>query len=314
MKIALLDRCTLTQNDISFDEIERLGEVKYYDILTSEQIIEACRDCEILLCNKANIDSYVMQNCTELKYIGLFATGYNNIDIEYAARRGIVVCNVPDYSTSSVAQLTVSLLLMLATNSHKYNESVHNGEWIRSHTFSYFPYPILELDGKTLGIVGCGRIGQRVGRIAASLGMNVVYNSRTEKAGYRFLPLDELCRVSDFISLHCPLTKENEHMICEKTLLMMKSSAFLINTARGGLVNERDLRYALDNDIIAGAALDVLTNEPMSEDNILLGAKNCIITPHVAWASYASRLRLIKEVAQNISSYLSGYPKNNVAK
>lgn len=312
MKITVLDANTLSQNDISFSPITDIAQTEFYDILPKSELKSVCKSTDILLCNKAFIDKEVIDCCEKLKYIGLFAIGYDNIDIEYAAKKGITVCNVPDYSTSSVSQLTFSLILMLATNSYKYNDSVHNGEWIKSHTFSYFPCPIDEIEGKTLGILGCGKIGTRVGKIGEAFGMNVIYSSRTKKDGFRFVEFDELLRQSDFLSLHCPLTDENRGIIDEKALTKMKKTAFLINTARGGLVNENDLRYALDCDVIAGAGIDVLCSEPMKADNVLLKAKNCIITPHVAWASYPARVRLIEKVADNIRHFLDGKTVNAV--
>ncbi len=312
MKITVLDANTLSKNDISFEPITTIAYTEFYDILSKSEIISVCKNTDILLCNKAVIDKEIIDRCESLKYIGLFATGYDNIDIDYAGKKGITVCNVPDYSTSSVAQLTFSLILMLATNSHKYNDSVHNGEWIKSNAFSYFPYPIDEIEGKTLGILGCGKIGQRVGKIGEAFGMEVIYFSRTEKDGFRFVEFDELLRLSDFLSLHCPLTDENREIINEKAFAKMKKNAYLINTARGGLVNEKDLRYALDRDVIAGAGIDVLCNEPMREDNVLLKAKNCILTPHVAWAAYPSRVRLIEKVADNIVRFLNDDTINSV--
>lgn len=313
MKITVLDKCTLTVGDIDFSPIESLGDVRYYDILTKMQIIEAARDAQVLLCNKAIIDGEIMDACKELEYIGLFATGYNNIDLAEASKRGISVVNVPGYSTNSVCQLTMAYILSHATSLGEYNTSTHNGEWIRSHTFSYFPFPITELAGKTLGIYGFGAIGRKVALCAEAFGMNVIVSTRTQHDdGYKYVSVEELFAQSDYLTLHAPLTKENEGLVCKKTLSLMKKTAYLINTSRGGVVNEQDLADALNEGTIAGAAIDVLTVEPMRETTPLLKAKNCTITPHVAWASIESRIRLIKIVAENIRAYQNGTPQNVV--
>ncbi len=308
----ILDKVTLTQNDIDFSPLTQICKTDFYDILTKDRIIEACKDADILLCNKAVVDKEVMDACGNLKFIGLFATGYNNIDIEYAAEKGIVVCNVPGYSTDSVAQLAFTFIMMFATNAHKYDVSVHNGDWIRSHAFSYFPFPIHELSGKRLGIFGCGAIGTRIGAIGQAFGMDVVYCTRTPKDGYNTVDLDTLLSTSDFISLNCPLTKQTEKLINENTLSKMKKTAYLINTSRGGVIDEPALARALSGGTIAGAGLDVMTVEPMRADNVLLTAPNCIITPHVAWASIEARTRLIKKVAENVNAFIDGKPINKV--
>lgn len=313
MRITVLDKCTLTVGDIDFSPIESLGDVRYYDILTKPQIIEAARDAQVLLCNKAIIDGEIMDACKELEYIGLFATGYNNIDLAEASKRGISVVNVPGYSTNSVCQLTMAFILSHATSLGEYNTSTHNGEWIRSHTFSYFPFPITELAGKTLGIYGFGAIGRKVALCAEAFGMNVIVSTRTQHDdGYKYVSVEELFAQSDYLTLHAPLTKENEGLVCKKTLSLMKKTAYLINTSRGGVVNEQDLADALNEGAIAGAAIDVLTVEPMRETTPLLKAKNCTITPHVAWASIESRIRLIRIVAENIRAYQNGTPQNVV--
>ncbi len=312
MRQIILDRVTLTQNDIDFSPLTEICETEFYDILSKEDIIKVSRNADVILCNKAVIDKEIMDECKCLKFIGLFATGYNNIDTEYAAKKGIVVCNVPGYSTNSVAQLAFTFIMMFATNAHKYNDSVHNGDWIRSHTFSYFPFSMNELAGKRLGIFGCGAIGRAIGGIGEAFGMDVVYTSRTPRDGYKFVDLDTLLKTSDFISLNCPLTKQTEKIINAETLSKMKRTAYLINTSRGGVINENDLAEALEKGIIAGAGLDVMTVEPMKADNVLISAPNCIITPHVAWASLEARTRLIKLVAENVKAFISGTPINKV--
>ena len=313
MKITVLDKCTLTVGDIDFSPIEALGEVSYYDILPHEEIIDAAKDAEVLICNKAVIDADIMDKCKNLKYIGLFATGYNNISTDEARKRGIVVVNVPGYSTYSVAQLTMAFILSHATSLHNYNESTHSGEWIKSYAFSYFPYPITELYGKTLGVYGMGAIGRKVAECARVLGMNVIACTRTVRDNdYEYVSVEELFKRSDYLTLHAPLTADNRELVFKKTLSLMKPTAYLINTSRGGVINEADLADALNNGKIAGAALDVLTVEPMKEGNPLLKAKNCTITPHVAWASLESRIRLINIVAENIKAYQNGTPVNVV--
>ena len=313
MKITVLDKCTLTVGDIDFSPIEALGDVSYYDILTHNEIIDVSKDTEVLLCNKAVIDADIMDKCKNLKYIGLFATGYNNISTDEAKKRGIIVVNVPGYSTYSVAQLTMAFILSHATSLHSYNESTHSGEWIKSYAFSYFPYPITELYGKTLGVYGMGAIGRKVAECAKTLGMNVIASTRTVRdSEYEYVSVEELFKRSDYLTLHAPLTAENRELVCKQTLSLMKPTAYLINTSRGGVINEADLADALNNGTIAGAALDVLTVEPMKEGNPLLKAKNCTITPHVAWASLESRIRLINIVAENIKAYQNGTPVNVV--
>ncbi len=312
MRQIILDTVTLTQNDIDFTPLTSICETEFYDILPKSEIIRVCSEADIILCNKAVIDREIIDSCKNLKFIGLFATGYNNIDINYAAEKGIAVCNVPGYSTDSVAQLAFTFIMMFATNAHKYNDSVHNGDWIRSHTFSYFPFGITELRGKRLGIFGCGAIGRSIGNIGEAFGMDVVYTSRTKRDGYKFVDFDTLLETGDFISLNCPLTAQTEKLINADTLAKMKKSAYLINTSRGGVINEDDLADALKNGVIAGAGLDVMTVEPMKADNVLLSAPNCIITPHVAWASLEARTRLIIKVAENVKAFINGTVINKV--
>ena len=313
MKITVLDKCTLTMGDIDFSPIEALGEVSYYDILPHEEIIVAAKDAEVLLCNKAVIDADIMEKCKNLKYIGLFATGYNNISIDEAKKRGIIVVNVPGYSTYSVAQLTMAFILSHATSLHSYNESTHSGEWIKSYAFSYFPYPMTELFGKTLGVYGMGAIGRKVAECAKTLGMNVIASTRTVRDNdYEYVGVDELFKRSDYLTLHAPLTEQNRELVCKRTLSLMKPTAYLINTSRGGVINEADLIDALNSGKIAGAAIDVATTEPMKEGDPLLDAKNLIITPHVAWATPEARRRLVDIVAKNLECFMNGAPQNCV--
>lgn len=313
MKLVILDKCTVTKGDVDLSPLEAFGEVEYYDLLPKEEIKKVLADADAVVCNKAKIDREIIE-ASALKYIGLFATGYNNIDVEAARERDIVVCNVPGYSTDSVAQLTISLMLELAGNASVYARSVAAGDWKRSKQFSYFFAPINEIKGKTLGIFGLGTIGQAVAKIALAFGMKVIAYSRTPKniEGIADVDRETLFKESDFLSFHCPLNAESALALNRESLAMMKPTAFVINTARGGIVDEPALADALERGVIAGAALDVLTEEPMAEDCVLFGAKNCIITPHIAWAAYETRVRLIDLVAKNLDAFVKGEPINRV--
>lgn len=314
MKITVLDRNTITNGDISLVELETLGEVSFYDLLSAEEIVEVAKDADAILCNKANIDSFVVNGCPNLKYVGLFATGYNNIDLEACSARNIVVANAPGYSTNSVAQNVFSFILELSGKLSLYNASVHDGDWVKSKQFSYFPFPIQEIYGKTLGIYGFGTIGKAVAKIADAFGMKVIISTRTKPKDSAYLVVDkeQLFAESDFLTLHCPLTPETRELVNKETLSLMKPTAYLINTSRGGVINESELAAALNDGKIAGAGLDVLTVEPMKEGNPLLTAKNCLITPHIAWASFEARKRLITLVADNFRAFINGKPKNVV--
>ena len=314
MKIVILEAATVSKNDVSFEEIYRLGEVREYPLTPVDKIVEYVGDAEAVLCNKTPFTAEVLEASPNLKYIGLCATGYNNIDVAAATRLGITVCNAPAYSNAAVAQQVFSFILRYTNRTSAYNRFVHNGGWIRSETFSAFEYPITELAGKTLGIIGYGRIGRQVAKIAHAFDMNVIVNTRTAKqdSSVKFVGLKELLAKSDIITLHCPLTDETNGLIGLDALKLCKPTAILINTSRGAVINEADLAYALDNDIIAGAGLDVLCEEPMSADNPLLNAKNCIITPHIAWAPIDTRKRLITIVADNLSAFINGKPINTV--
>ena len=314
MKIVILEAATVSKNDVSFEEIYRLGEVREYPLTPVDKIVEYVGDAEAVLCNKTPFTAEVLEACPNLKYIGLCATGYNNIDVAAATRLGITVCSAPAYSNAAVAQQVFSFILRYTNRTSAYNRFVHNGGWIRSETFSAFEYPITELAGKTLGIIGYGRIGRQVAKIAHAFDMNVIVNTRTAKqdSSVKFVGLKELLAKSDIITLHCPLTDETNGLIDLDALKLCKPSAIIINTSRGAVINEADLAYALDNDIIAGAGLDVLCEEPMSADNPLLNAKNCIITPHIAWAPIDTRKRLITIVADNLSAFINGKPINTV--
>lgn len=313
MKIIILDRCTVTNGDVDLTPIEKVGEVEYYDILSKEEIIKVAAGADAIICNKAVIDAEIMAK-TGVKFVGLFATGYNNIDTEYAHKNGVTVCNVPGYSTDSVAQLTFSLLLELASSTYKYVESTARGDWRKSKQFSYFSYPLTEIAGKTLGIYGLGTIGIAVAKIALAFNMRVIAYTRTPKCieGVENVSAEELFRQSDFLTLHCPLNNETKLIVNERTLSLMKPTAYLINTSRGGTIDEKALCDALNRGVIRGAALDVLTIEPMSDDCPLIEAKNCIFTPHIAWASLEARTRLITKVCENLEAFKQGKPINVV--
>lgn len=315
MNIVILDRCTIISNgDISFDPITSLGNTALYDMLSEDEIVAVARDADAIICNKAVITRRIMNECSKLKYIGLFATGYNNIDLDAANERGIYVVNAPSYSTSSVVQHTFGLMLALASSICRYNSSVQSGEWCKSAAFTYLTEPMCELSGKILGIFGLGTIGKAVARAAEGFGMNVIAHTRTRQPDCKieFVDRDELFRRSDFLTLHCPLTDDTREIVNSRSLSLMKKSAFLINTARGGCVNEADLCKALHDGIIAGAGIDVVTVEPMREDNPLRTAPNTVITPHVAWATVESRRRLVQIVAGGLSAFKSGAPINVV--
>lgn len=309
MKIVILDRNTVTLGDIDFSVIDALGDVTYFDTVKHNEVAGCIGDAEIVVCNKAKITAEIIDRCPNLKYIGLFATGYNNIDTEYAAKKGIVVCNAPGYSRDSVVQHIFALLLQIAVSVNQYTDFVQQGKWNLSPLFSCFPFPIVELAGKTMGVIGYGDIGKKVAQVAKAFGMNVVISTRTKPdcCEFNILSKEELYAVSDVISINCPLNKETEKMIDKRALSLMKKTAILINTSRGGVIDEQALADALNNGDIYAAGLDVLTEEPMRNDCPLINAKNCIITPHTAWASLEARTRLVDLVAHNIKGY-----KNNI--
>jgi glycerate dehydrogenase len=314
MKIVMLEAKTVSCGDISFDEIYKLGDVTEYPLTPDDKIIERIGDAEAVLCNKTPFTESVLRACPKLKYIGVCATGYNNIDIKTAAELGITVCNVPSYSTEAVAQQVFSYILHFANKTADYNNFVHDGGWITSDTFSCFNYPIIELADLTIGIIGYGSIGKAVAKIAKAFNMNVIVNTRTAKqdSSVKFAELNYLLKNSDIITVHCPLTDTTKGLINLERLKLCKPSAIFINTSRGAVVNENDLAYALNNDIIAGAGLDVLAEEPMKAGCPLLNAKNCVITPHIAWAPLKTRERLIRIVAENLKAFIDGKPVNTV--
>ncbi|MDE6036473.1 MAG: D-2-hydroxyacid dehydrogenase [Ruminococcus sp.] len=315
MKIAVLDWYTLNiSGDISTEPLEALGEVKIIPMTTPEQTAENIGDAEIVLCNKVVIDREVMEKCGNIKYIGLFATGYNNIDIPYATEKGITVCNAGSYSTDAVAQQTFAYILDWCNRIRDYDIAVKNGEWEKFPSFSYFPIPITELAGKTLSVIGYGSIGRRVAEIGEVFGMNVIISTRTIPADCRYEITDITSAVekADFLTFHCPLTDKTKGIVNAELLSHMKSTAVLINTSRGGVVIEKDLADALNSNSIAGAYLDVLDKEPMSPDTPLKNVRNCVITPHTSWASFETRSRLVNIVCDNIRNWSAGTPTNKV--
>ena len=318
MKIVVLDGYGLNPGDLSWKGMEALGELTVYDRTSPSELMERSEGAEALITNKTLITAENMEALPELKYIGVLATGYNVVDIEAAKARGIVVTNIPAYSTSSVAQMVFAHILNITQRVGHYAEENSKGRWTNNADFCYWDTDLVELDGKKMGIVGFGNIGQATARIAQAFGMEVLlYTSKEQLAlpqGMRKVALDELFAESDVISLHCPLTPDTKEMVNAERLKLMKPGAILVNTGRGPLVNEQDLADALNEGRIAAAGLDVLSVEPANADNPLLGAKNCFITPHIAWATKEARTRLMQIAVQNLKSYQEGYIINNVAK
>jgi glycerate dehydrogenase len=317
MKIVVLDGHTANPGDLSWDEFSKLGELEVFDRTAKEQIVARLQGAAIALTNKAILDRAVISALPDLRFIGVTATGYNIVDIVAAGERGIIVCNVPEYSTQDVAQFVFALLLELTNRIGHHAETVRAGKWSRSQDFCYWDYPLVGLSGLTLGIVGFGRIGRAVARIGQAFGMKILAMRRSsstssETDGIRSVELDTLLRESDVVTLHCPLTPETTRLVNAQFLAKLKRTAFLINTTRGGLVDETALADTLNHDRIAGAGLDVLSVEPPPVDNPLLNAKNCVITPHIAWATKTARIRLLKVTADNIRAWQNGKFQNVV--
>ena len=316
MKIVVLDGYTLNPGDLNWDDLKKLGDCAIYDRTPLEEIIDRARGAEVALTNKTVLMGETIAALSDLKYIGVLATGYNVVDIAAARARGIPVTNTPDYGTPSVAQHTFALLLELTQHVGHHAQTVRAGQWTRSADFCYWDFPLVELQELTFGIVGFGKIGRAVANLAAAFGMHVLVHSRSRPADLpvacEFVTLDTLLSRSDVVSLHCPLTPENKQFINADRLARMKPSAFLLNTSRGPLLDERAVADALDSGGIAGAALDVLSIEPPKPGNPLFAAKNCIITPHIAWATRAARSRLMNIAVENIRSFIAGRPQNVV--
>ena len=317
MKIVVLDGYTLNPGDISWKEIISLGDVVIYDRTPAELILERSKGAEIIFANKTPLSDQLFAQIPELKYVGVLATGYNVVDIEAAKKRNIVVTNIPTYGTTSVTQMTFALLLELCQHVQAHSTAVHQGDWVNCKDFCFWNFPLIELAGKTIGIIGFGRIGQQVADVAAAFGMKVIgfdnYKSdQSHRRNFQWAKLDELLRESDVVSLHCPLFTATKGIINKESIKKMKKTALLINTSRGPLVVDEDLTEALNNGIIAGAGLDVLSVEPPKADNPLLCAKNCIITPHISWATKEARVRLMDIAADNLKAFLNGNPVNVV--
>lgn len=314
MKIVITDGYELNPGDLTWTAIRTLGEVAYYDKTSPDEVPERCSAANVIIVNKTRIDATAIEACENLRLIAVTATGYNNIDVNAAKKANVSVCNVPEYGTFSVAQHTFALLLELVNHVALHAESVRRKEWENSDRWSYSIKPLMELKDKTLGVIGFGRIGQRVAEMGKAFGMKIIFHNRSEKQSNlgTAAPLDQLFRESDVVTLHCPLTADNTGMVNAVSLASMKRSAFLINTSRGSLVNEADLAEALRNNVIAGAALDVLSVEPPRPGHPLIGLKNCIVTPHNAWLSFEARSRVMHVTFENIRRYMDGSPQNEV--
>lgn len=318
MKIVNLDGITTNPGDLSWDAIKKLGDYTVYDRTPAEKIVERAKGAEILIVNKTIIDKNILDALVpELKFIALQSTGYNVVDCDYAKRLGIPVSNIPSYSTDAVAQLVFSLILQITNKVTLHSDAVRNGEWCTCPDFCFWKAPLTELSGKNIGIIGFGAIGQKVAEIAEAFGMKVLaYAPRPKNTDMfktaEFVSLDQLLSDSDIITCHCPLTDETTNLINKETILKMKNSAIFINTSRGPVVDETALAEALNNEKIAGAGLDVLRVEPARSDNPLLTAKNCYITPHIAWAAQETRKRLLDILEANIKAYLNNAPQNVV--
>lgn len=315
MKIVILDAQTVTNGDVSLKPLEKYGEVVIYNLTSYEQIAQRIKDADAVICNKTVLNESNMKDAKKLRYIGLFATGYNNIDVDYCKRAGITVCNAGSYSTNAVAQHTFALILEHYSNVGKYSEFCHNGGWQTASTFSPFVFELNELCNKTIGIVGFGAIGQAVAKIAQAFSMNILAYNRSNKScgNVRFVDLDTLLKESDIVTVHCPLNEQSNGMFNKETFCKMKKGAFFVNTARGGVMVENDLIDVLESEHLSGAAIDVLSVEPMAKDSKLPHTKNLLITPHIAWAPIETRVRLIDIVCDNIECFVSGTPKNVVS-
>jgi glycerate dehydrogenase len=319
VKIVILDGYTLNPGDLSWEKLKMLGDVTVYDRTPLDLRFERAKGAQIVLTNKTPIDKEFLNSMPELKYIGVLATGYNIVEVDEAKKRGVIVTNVPAYSTDSVAQMVFALILELSNHTKSHSDAVKCGTWTKNKDFCFWNHPLIEISGKTIGIIGFGTIGRKVAAIAEAFGMKVIAYSRTHREvmnlkNFKWVELEELLKEADIVSLHCPLFSDTKGIINRNTLKLMKKSSFLINTSRGSLVIENDLAEALNKGIIAGAGLDVLTTEPPEKENPLLKAKNCIITPHIAWATREARMRLMDIAAHNVKAFLEGCPVNVVNK
>lgn len=314
MKIVVLDGYTENPGDLDWNGFAELGEVTVYDRSEEAQVAERIQDADAVIVNKVRMTRELMEAHPKLRYIGVLATGYDVVDIEAARDLHIAVTNVPGYGTDTVAQYAIALLLEVTSRIGHHAARVKEGEWARNADWCFWEYPLLELSGRTMGIIGYGRIGRRVGEIARALGMKILFHDAyaQEDGSGEKVSLVELLQRSDVVSLHCPLTKENDSLINKKTLAMMKSHAILINNARGKLINECDLAQALQDGTIYAAALDVVREEPIRSDNPLLECDNCLITPHISWASKEARSRIMDTAAENLAEFLRGNTQNRI--
>lgn len=319
MKTVILDSFALNPGDLSWDWLKNLTECEIYDRTPADKIISRCEKADIVITNKTPLPKCVLEKLTALKFIALESTGYNIVDTDYCKERGIPVCNIPSYSTEAVAQLTFSLILEITNAVALHSESVKNGEWTSCPDFCYWKIPLTELSGKTLGIVGFGQIGRRVADIAEAFNMNVVAvsgheTSQSHRKNFRWVSTEELKKEADIISFHCPLNKNTENLCNEKFLDGCRDGVIIINTSRGPVIDEQALAAALKNGKVRGAGVDVLSSEPPKADNPLLSAPNCFITPHIAWAGFETRKRLMAILESNVKAYLDGNPQNVVNK
>lgn len=316
MKIVILDGYTLNPGDLDWGPLQALGQVEIYDRSAPDEVVERSKGARMVLTNKVRITRGMMEQLPDLQYIGVMATGFDIVDTQAATDHGITVTNVKGYSTDAVAQHTFALLLTLVNRVETHSDLVLDGEWAKSKDFTFRETPLFEIAGKTMGLVGLGDIGQKVADIAMAFGMKVIAYRRnpakTSDPNIEMVPLDDIFAQSDVVSLHLPLSPDTSGMVDRERLRAMKNTAYLINTARGALINEPDLAEALNNQLIAGAGLDVLSTEPPSQDNPLLHARNCVITPHIAWSLREARERLIGLIRENIEAYLAGQPINKV--
>lgn len=316
MKIVILDGYTENPGDLSWEGFAALGELTVYERTAAADIVPRIGDAEIVYTNKTPITAETLAACPNLRYIGLLATGYNVVDVAAAKARGVAVTNIPTYGTAAVAQFAIAMLLEICHHVAHHSDAVHAGRWTANPDWCFWDYPLIELDGKTMGIIGFGRIGQATGRIARALGMRVLaYDSRPSDAGRaiaEYVPLDELLAASDVISLHCPLFPETEGIVNKANIARMKDGVILLNNSRGPLVVEQDLSDALNSGKVYAAGLDVVSTEPIRPDNPLLKAKNCFITPHISWAPRESRQRLMDIAVENLRAFLAGAPVNVV--
>lgn len=316
MKIVILDGYTENPGDLSWEGFEKLGELTVYDRTSAEEITSRIGDAEIVITNKTPITGQTLDVCKNVKYIGVLATGYNIVDTEAAKERNIPVCNIPAYGTDAVAQMTMAMLLEICHHVADHSNAVKAGEWSSNPDFCFWKYPLMELSGKTFGVIGFGRIGQAAAKLAKAFGMKVLAYSRSESEEGKqigaYVSLETLLEQSDVISLHCPLFPSTQGMINKENIAKMKDGVILLNTSRGPLIVEEDLAEALHAGKVAYAAVDVVSTEPIREDNPLLKCENCFITPHIAWASKESRIRLMKIAEENLEKFLNGTPQNVV--